>query len=151
MLGVMAFPDDDLAALAAAHGVAVSYEGSDRSPVDVDPDVVVAVLSELGVDASTPESVASALDAVRSTRSPVPGTVAVVQGQARDLGVHGRIELEDGTTLDVDGTLPADLPLGWHRLVTDDRDEVTVVVAPARLPEVPRTWGWMLQLSLIHI
>lgn len=150
MLGVMAFPDDDLAALAAAHGVAVSYEGSDRSPVDVDPDVVVAVLAELGVDASTPESVALALDDVRSTRSPVPGTVAVVQGRARDLGARGRMELEDGSALDVDGVLPADLPLGWHRLVTDDGDEVTVVVAPARLPEVPRTWGWMLQLYSVH-
>ena len=64
---------------------------------------------------------------------------------ARRIGAAGRLLLEDGSALEVDDELPGDLPLGWHRLVTDAQ-EVTLVVAPARMPEVPRTWGWMLLL-----
>lgn len=149
MLDAMALPDADLARLAAAHGVAVAYEGSDRTPVDVDADVVVAVLGALGVDATTPDAVAASLEAAAADTRPLASTIAATQGVAREVGVAGRVLLEDGGTLDVDGTLPADLPLGWHRLVTDEQD-VTLVVAPARLPEVPRTWGWMLQLYALH-
>ena len=45
--------------------------------------------------------------------------------------------------------LPADLPLGWHRLRSDGQ-EVTLVVVPTELPEPPETWGWMLQLYALH-
>lgn len=141
-------PDRDaLARLAASHGVATSYEGSDRTPVTVDDEIVVAVLGQLGVDATSDEAIVRELDAAQRASSRLPGTIAATQGTARHLGdgVAGTLHLEDGGTTEVSGELPEDLPLGWHRLATDGRD-VTVVVGPARLPEVPHTWGWMLQL-----
>ena len=146
MLDRMAVTDDAdaLGRLAAAHGVAMSYEGSDREVVTVDSDIVVAVLARLDVDASSAESIQRELQRAEA-RSSLPATIAVTEGSSRHLGVTGRLLLEDGTSLDVAGDLPADLPLGWHRLTAGDQ-EITVVVAPARMPEVPRAWGWMLQL-----
>ncbi|WP_309116910.1 4-alpha-glucanotransferase [Saccharothrix sp.] len=123
--------DDQLAALADAHGVATWYEDADQKRADVDPDVVVAVLAELGVDASTPEAVRRALAAPR----PAPKTIVLREGDV--LTEPGVLALEDGSTLD----LPATPPLGYHHL--GDR---TVIVAPRALPPVPKTWGWMLQL-----
>lgn len=141
-------PDRDaLARLAAAHGVATSYEGSDRTPVTVDDVIVVAVLGQLGVDATSDEAITRELASADRARGRLPATIAATAGVPRDLGddVVGTLHLEDGGTVEVDRSLPADVPLGWHRLTTGDR-EITVVVGPARLPEVPRTWGWMLQL-----
>ncbi|MEU4804508.1 4-alpha-glucanotransferase [Actinosynnema sp. NPDC023587] len=123
--------DDDLAALAELHGVATYYEDAGQRRADVDPDVVVAVLAQLDVDASTPEAVRRALAAPR----PEPSTVVLRAGDV--LPGPGVLGLEDGGAL----TLPAAPPLGYHRL--DDR---TVVVAPHALAPVPKSWGWMLQL-----
>ena len=142
---------DALSRLAAAHGVAMAYEGSDRQIVTVDHEIVIAVLARLDVEAGSAESIRRELKQVEAdrVRRPLPGTIAVTQGFGRDLGVAGRLLLEDGTTLEVDGDLPANLPLGWHRLTAGEQ-QVTVVVAPARMPEVPRTWGWMLQLYALR-
>ena len=142
---------DALSRLAAARGVALAYEGSDRETVTVDDEIVVAVLARLDVDAGDAESIRRELDRVEAERArrPLPATIAVTLGSARRLGVAGRVLLEDGSTLDIDDELPNDLPLGWHRLVTDQQ-EITLVVAPARMPEVPRTWGWMLQLYALR-
>ncbi|MBB5956775.1 4-alpha-glucanotransferase [Saccharothrix tamanrassetensis] len=123
--------DDELAALAEAHGVATYYEDAGQRRADVDPDVVVAVLAQLDVDASTPEAVRRALAAPR----PEPKTLVLREGEV--LEGTGTVVLEDGGEV----TLPAELPLGYHRL--GDR---TVVVAPRGLRPVPKTWGWMLQL-----
>ncbi len=142
---------DALSRLAAAHGVAMSYEGSDREVVTVDPEIVVAVLARLDVDAGSAESIQRELQLVEA-RSSLPATIAVTEGSSRPLGVAGELLLEDGSTLDIDGELPADLPLGWHRSSSGaaGEQEITVVVAPARMPEVPRTWGWMLQLYALR-
>src|SRR4051812_17781501 len=53
--------NDDLERLAAAHGVATGYVDWAQRPATVEPEAVVAALAALGVDASTPESVAAAL------------------------------------------------------------------------------------------
>lgn len=137
--------------LAAAHGVATWYLGGDRERVDVDPDVVVRVLAELGVDASSAAAVEDALEQVRARQESrsLPPTLVVHEGDEHDLGVDAVLELEDGGTLDVRGTLPADVPLGYHRLRAGDETSHLLVV-PARLPEVPLTWGWMLQLYSMH-
>ncbi|MBW4721203.1 4-alpha-glucanotransferase [Saccharothrix obliqua] len=123
--------DDELAALAEAHGVATHYEDAEQRRADVDRDVVVAVLAQLGVDASTPEAVRRALTAPR----PEPATVVLTAGDTLD--GPGELALEDGRVL----PLPAAPPPGYHRL--GDR---TVIVAPARLAPPTRSWGWMLQL-----
>ena len=105
---------DALSRLAAAHGVAMAYEGSDRETVTVDDEIVVAVLARLDVDASSAESIERELRRVEAERlrRPLPSTIAVAQGSTRHLGVAGRVRLEDGSELDVDGGLPADLPCG---------------------------------------
>ena len=58
------------------------------------------------------------------------------------------VECEDGQTRHVVGTLPADFPLGYHRLRTADGRERRLIVSPGRcwLPEGWRGWGWAVQL-----
>jgi 4-alpha-glucanotransferase len=61
--------------------------------------------------------------------------------------LHG----EDGAVLAVDSgaALPADLPMGYHRLHhADDGRERLLIVSPGRchLPADLRTWGWAAQL-----
>ncbi|WP_370936403.1 4-alpha-glucanotransferase [Amycolatopsis sp. cg13] len=141
----------ELAELAAAHGVATRYENADQIEVPVDPDVVIAVLAQLDVDAGTPQAIQRELAAVREARASqaLPPTVVVRAGQERELGQAATVELEDGTARDVGTTLPADLPLGWHEIVTAEQ-RVSLAVVPDRLPAVPPAWGWMLQLYALH-
>ncbi len=133
--------DDELAALAEAHGVATRYEDAGQRLVDVDPEVVVAVLAQLDVDASTPEAVRAALAALTDAPDALPATIVVREGRVLDLGHPATAVLEDGTEAD----LPAALPLGYHRV-----GATTVIVTPDRLRAVPRAWGWMVQLYALR-
>lgn len=133
--------DDELAALAEAHGVATWYEDSGQRVVEVDPAVVIAVLAQLDVDASTPEAVRRALAALADAPDTLPPTIVVRAGRVLDLGHPATAVLEDGTEVE----LPAELPLGYHRV-----GDTTVVVTPNRLPAVPRAWGWMVQLYALR-
>jgi 4-alpha-glucanotransferase len=60
----------------------------------------------------------------------------------------GTVEVEDGGELRVDGRLPPDLPLGYHRWRTPDGSATRLIVTPGRchLPEGLRAWGWAMQL-----
>ncbi|GAA3857243.1 4-alpha-glucanotransferase [Saccharothrix violaceirubra] len=127
--------DEDLAELARRHGVATRYQDADRRWVDVDADVVVAVLARLDVDAATPEAVGRALSAPPADEGPLVLRDDVV------LDGPGTVELEHGGAVD----LPAVLPPGYHRLAGR-----TVIVAPRTLPPVPAAWGWMLQLYAVR-
>ncbi|WP_020645069.1 4-alpha-glucanotransferase [Amycolatopsis balhimycina] len=137
--------------LADRYGVATRYENADQVWVDVDDDVVVAVLGQFGLDATSEEAIAEALTAAYEARSAavLPPTIVVREGTGRPLGVDAEVVLEDGTRRRADGELPADLPLGWHRVVAGDQEAVLAVV-PAKLPEVRPAWGWMLQLYALH-
>ena len=146
--------DPDLAELAAAHGVATSYRGPGRQPVAVDDDVVVAVLGLLDVDATTPEARTAALARARekAAAGALPGTIAHTAGTVRPLPGPGALTGPGGLTRDVT-ELADDLEPGYYVLRPVDPElgeTVTVVVAPAALPEVPRSWGWMLQLYALH-
>jgi 4-alpha-glucanotransferase len=143
--------EDNLAELAEAMGVATSYEDHEGRRVDVDPGVVVAVLAEFGVDAGRPAAVRHALGELRDRRARglLPSTVVLRQGRTRPLPGPGVVRLEDGGDRQVDGALPGDLPLGWHRLEAAGQ-QVTLVVAPATLPPPPPSWGWMVQLYALH-
>jgi 4-alpha-glucanotransferase len=136
----------ELAELAAAYGVAIRYENADQQMVDVDDDVVVAVLAQFDVAAGSPESITRELAAARA-RSRTQPTIVLREGTTRDVG-RATVVLEDGTRREVDGELPA-LPLGWHTLCTSERD-VTLVVVPNRLADVRPAWGWMLQLYALR-
>jgi 4-alpha-glucanotransferase len=143
--------DRQLAALAAAHGVATSYEDSRREQVEVSAETVVGVLGLLDIDATTPDRVAAALAAARFAidAGRLPPTIVLRTGTGRALPVPGVVTTEDGQRRDVGDALPDDLPLGWHRLACGEQD-VTLVVVPRRLPAPPPTWGWMLQLYALH-
>jgi 4-alpha-glucanotransferase len=60
---------------------------------------------------------------------------------------EAEVVCEDGTTRQVDGELPDDFPLGYHRLRTPDGRDRRLIVSPGRcwLPG-ERTWGWAVQL-----
>ena len=139
--------DADLVALAEAHGVATWYEDWHRERRDVSAESVIGVLGLLGVNASSPQSIRTELARTRVKRE--PGTLVVRHGTAKPLVRPGTITLEDGTTLPDVAEVPDTLPLGWHRLTTDDR-EVTLVVVPTELPEPPEAWGWMVQLYALR-
>ncbi|MET0448576.1 MAG: 4-alpha-glucanotransferase, partial [Aeromicrobium sp.] len=141
----------ELVELAHAHGVATEYEGSDRTMVRVDDELVIAVLGMLDVDATSDAAVTASLEAARTEQqsTALPPTIVLVEGATHDLGREARVDLEDGTSIEVAGSLPDDLPLGWHRVVTDEQT-VTLIVAPARMPDIRPTWGWMLQLYALR-
>jgi 4-alpha-glucanotransferase len=168
--------DPRLAELAAACGVATSYQDWAQRPVPVARAAVVAALAAVDVDASTPAAVEAALAARAEApwRRLLPPSV-VLRGRARrvDLRVPAtaaatlRVLLEDGGAVEVPvpGAVaerhgdrvrrPVDLPrlpLGWHRLEATAGavvEQCVLVVAPDRvaLPEgLDRAWGWMVQL-----
>jgi 4-alpha-glucanotransferase len=131
--------DDELAALAGAYGVATWYEDTRRRRIEVSDDVVVAVLEQLGVEVGSSPARADGL----------PDPLVVRQGATPSISGAGSLSTEDGGTVAVRDRLPGDLPLGWHRLAVRDR-EVTVVVTPARLDDVPPAWGWQTQLYALR-
>jgi 4-alpha-glucanotransferase len=142
--------DRQLRSLAAAHGVATGFDSSGGQRVTVRPETVVAVLGLLDVDATSPGSIRAALAEARAEADVLPSTVVVrAGGTGRPLPAPGEVTLEDGRSVPVGTTLPTDLPLGYHRLTCGGQD-VHLIVAPRRLPAVPRSWGWMLQLYALR-
>ncbi len=180
--------DPDLAALADAYGVATGYEDYAHRPVPVAAATVVAVLAALGVPADGRAAVRAALTLVDLApwRRLLPPSVVVRREAPGEVLLHApaagtptvEIQLEDGGRRSlsvaaarrhraVDGVelaewpvrLPAELPLGWHRLratasgppgTPARTEEVLLVVTPSRL-SLPRgvgrqAWGWMVQL-----
>ncbi len=145
--------DPPVAELAAAYGVAVSYVDAIDRPVEVAQRTVVDVLGALGVDATTPEAVGTALAASRreAARRTLPPTVVVTAASPAGLSLPGRtpvsLRAEDGQVVAVTGrTLPAGLPVGSYTLIVGDQT-ATLMVVPDRLPPpTGRAWGWMLQL-----
>ncbi|MEU2349905.1 4-alpha-glucanotransferase [Modestobacter sp. NPDC049651] len=76
-------------------------------------------------------------------------TAPIVARPGDPLEVHGaEVRCEDGSTRTVDGSLPEDFPLGYHRLRTPDGRDRRLIVSPGRcwLPEGWRGWGWAVQL-----
>ncbi|HEX4655511.1 MAG TPA: 4-alpha-glucanotransferase [Mycobacteriales bacterium] len=148
--------DEDLARLAAHHGVATSYADQLRRPVQVDRAAVVGVLAALGVDASTQASVHGEL-AAADGRSPTPSVVVVKRSVGGHVAVGGaaQLRLEDGShrTVASDGgrvRLAPGLPLGYHCLELGDR-ELPVVVTPDRVSARDRRgWGWAVQLYALR-
>ncbi|GIL37520.1 4-alpha-glucanotransferase [Phycicoccus sp. DTK01] len=186
-------PSPRLVELAQAHGVATEYWDWRGQHVVVPTSSIVAVLAALGVEASDDAAVEVALadHADRPWRRTLPPTVVTRAGRTAQVQVHVPagsgvglvVELEDGGRVEaaqvdrwvpdrvVDGVplgeatfeLPADLPLGWHRLVAVGDAEpleaasatATLVVTPERL-ELPepvasrRVVGLMAQLYQVR-
>jgi 4-alpha-glucanotransferase len=106
----------------------------------------------------SPEALSAIRRAMRGTDRPKqPGTRAaegtydrvlvLTEGEGGAVGA-GDVRLEDGTTLTVDGRLPAEVPAGYHHMARPDGTTARIIVAPAAcfLPESLRIWGWAIQL-----
>ncbi|MEO8075325.1 MAG: 4-alpha-glucanotransferase [Acidobacteriota bacterium] len=80
-------------------------------------------------------------------KGPSPEVIVAAEHEQAEIG-PANVRLEDGTTLTVDHTLPADVPAGYHQTVRRDGSSAMLIVAPARcfLSESSRTWGWAIQL-----
>jgi 4-alpha-glucanotransferase len=98
-----------------------------------------------------PEASLEAFLAAMGAHGPEPQAApVVVTGAGHEPAAldAGQLELEDGTTVAVDGPLPRDVPFGYHRFVPREGGPVTqVIVSPGRCrPPERRTWGWASQL-----
>ncbi|MDD9205520.1 4-alpha-glucanotransferase, partial [Georgenia sp. 10Sc9-8] len=181
-------PSEDLRALAEAHGVATEFSGFTGEHRQVPAGTIRTVLAALGVAAADEDEVRASLAdlEVAPWREVLPPSVVVRAGREHPVPVHvpdgaavrAHVELEDGRrrTLAqsgawvaprlVDGRLtgratfllPADLPLGWHRVVAEvegaEPVDTTLAVAPDRLPDpslrTARGWGMMAQLYSVR-
>ncbi|MCV7184164.1 4-alpha-glucanotransferase [Mycolicibacterium murale] len=139
--------------MAAAHGVATSYNNERREPVEVDADVIITVLGLLDVEATTEADRRRELAKVAELDQAgmIAPTVAVrVDGSTHTVPGARLLVGEDGTQIEVEDSLPVDLPVGWYRLHTSQGQEVTLVAAPPKVPTAPVSWGWMLQLYALR-
>ena len=183
----MALSNPFLAELAAAFGIATEFWDWKGRLTEVTDETVIAILAGMDVDASDPDRARAALEDLRQrpwTRL-LPPCVVMEQGTVRQVQVHLphvswvrlAVRLEEGGWRDVpqvtddepprwvDGVLtgqasfelPADLPLGYHRLqatTASGQQEATLVVSPAFLGFPPsmgekRAWGYAVQLYSI--
>lgn len=78
-----------------------------------------------------------------------PPSIILGPGGQRRVERPAELLLEDGTELRITGTIPPDLPNGYHRLRPLDGDRtVQVIKRPATcfLRRDMKTWGWAVQL-----
>ncbi|MEW2045924.1 4-alpha-glucanotransferase [Streptomyces sp. NPDC005476] len=146
---------DELARLAALHGVATSYQPSPDRTVTASAAAVTRALTALGVDAGSPEAVRAALAARERELAGrlLPPTVVCWQGSPCEPlatlpeGAVLRVRTEQGESRDsVEG-----LPPGVHGLTVTAPDGRTghahLIVAPPRLPTpAGRSYGLLVQL-----
>ncbi len=100
---------------------------------------------------ASPETLAAVMAALRPNESSASseGTLVVHPGEQPELP-EPELVTEDGTVLQIDGRLPADLPLGYH-LLRDDAGERRLVVAPSRCHLPDDLWGWGFAVQLYSL
>lgn len=107
----------------------------------------------------TPEETRRAVMAAMEADPHAPGPAAEAPvlflrpGRPACLIGEGTLVLETGEEMDVKGTLPSNLPFGYHTLrQTESEVPLRVIVSPERcyLPEDLHVWGWSLQLYALH-
>ncbi|MGO4956051.1 4-alpha-glucanotransferase [Luteococcus sp. Sow4_B9] len=184
----MALNDPILSELAEHFGIATEFWDWKGRETQISEETVIAVLKSLEIDASTPELAQQAVEELRNRpwRRKLPACVVLEQGQPGWVNVHVNsgadaslyIRLENGehretwqSTNDapdreLDGAwigeatfqLPADLPLGYHRLVLRSQDvevESSLIITPSFLG-LPasmndrRIWGYATQLYSVR-
>ncbi|MEV0991625.1 4-alpha-glucanotransferase [Streptomyces sp. NPDC049949] len=136
---------DDLARLAALHGVATTYQPAEDVTVRVPEATVVAVLRQLGVDCDTPEAVrghlaAAEREAAHRLLPPVlvwwAGSEPPRELAALPPGTRLRLEGDEAGGWEPGGRGAP--PLGVHRVGVETPDgrigDATLIVAPERAP-----------------
>jgi 4-alpha-glucanotransferase len=124
--------------LASSWGVVDGYRDIGGRWVTPEPEAVSGVLGAMGAD--SPEPPRSDMLVVRAGETPT------IAGAAE-------IVTEDGAVLPVAGTLPGDLPTGYHTIRDLDRGtEARLIVSPGscHLPAGLRDWGWAVQLYALR-
>ncbi|MFP5416634.1 MAG: 4-alpha-glucanotransferase [Actinomycetes bacterium] len=177
-----------LADLAGAFGISTEFWDWKGRHIEVDDTTVVGILAGMGVDASSDDAARAALadHAQRRWRRAVPPCTVVQEGASPQITIHVPagtsasvwVRLEEGARRDgwavennepdreIDGTmvgegtfeLPADLPLGYHRIHLESaagRSDGTLVVTPRFLgfPKAMgsrRVWGYATQLYSVR-
>ncbi|OKK19563.1 4-alpha-glucanotransferase [Streptomyces sp. CB00455] len=157
---------DDLARLAALHGIATAYQPAADVTVQVPQTTVVTLLGALGVATGAPEDVRERLarDGARAANMLLPRVLVRWEGEppppalaALPAGCRIRLEPEEGPQEAAEwesghaGPLPEGLPLGVHRITATAPDgrtaDTVLIVAPDRAPAAPeRTHGLLVQL-----
>jgi 4-alpha-glucanotransferase len=120
-----------------AQGVDLCYEDALGKMHETSEKTVAAILDAMGYDGSSEDP------------NEATGPIIIRQGERYRLDSPGIIELESGTSSPVSGFLPADVPLGYHRLRTERHDKgIDLIVSPGQcwLPPDLNTWGWAVQL-----
>ncbi len=184
----MALDDPALAELAAHFGIASEFWDWKGRHTRVTEATVIAVLASLEIDASTPEKAWAAVEQIRLKpwRRMLPPCVVIREGQPGWVDVHVdagapaelTVRLEQGGVRDawqvennnpdrwIDERMvgeatfqvPADLPLGYHRLHlrSGDREAETTLVVTPNFLGFPRTmgerriWGYATQLYSVR-
>ncbi|WP_131739504.1 4-alpha-glucanotransferase [Actinomadura roseirufa] len=155
--------EDELITLARLHRVATRYADWRGREVDVPRETLVAVLAALGVDASGPAAVRSALERRAGPGPLLPPVVVLRRGAAAsppevpDGPAELSVALDSGEVVALPGGLaaglPPDVPCGWHRLRArahdrqgDRYESAPLLLAPAALRRPERAWGFTVQL-----
>ncbi len=74
-------------------------------------------------------------------------------GETIQIDRAGELELEDGTSLRIEASLPPDLPVGYHWLRHGDREARTLIIqrpAACHFDPQMRIWGLAVQLYAVH-
>lgn len=180
----MALSDPHLTELAHAYGIATEFWDWKGRLTEVSAETVIAILAAMDVDATDPEKSSEALAAAydRPWLRVLPACVVIEQGRCEPLLAHVphgewvtvSVRLEEGgqrelrqlthdvAPREVSGRLigeaafelPADLPLGYHRLEANTAQgevDATLIVSPdfVGFPDAlgeRRTWGYAAQL-----
>lgn len=119
-------------------GIDRTYEDAAGKLQEVSDEAVEAIRNAMG---RPPRPVHSWFD------DPVK---VIRQGQSLPLPAAAELRFEDGTSRQVHGQLPRDLPIGYHDVIPSNQagNSVRLIVSPGRchLPPDLRIWGWSAQL-----
>jgi 4-alpha-glucanotransferase len=146
---------DALKQLADRVGIVASYTDQTGRRRRTGRGTMRALLGAMGLNADSPAEAAERLaeieaeDAGRQIPEWAIGEPGAPITQLVPAGAEWRIVLEDGSMQEGRGDTLPPLPLGLHRLTVGGHD-CTLIVAPPRLPEPPRSWGIMLPLHALR-
>src|SRR5690349_16218062 len=102
-----------------AHGIDLYYEDALGNKHETSETTVSAILRAMRSDESDRKS--------GSTSDPI----ILRRGEVHRLDSPGVIEFESGSTSPVSGSIPPDIPLGYHRLRTEASESVVdLIVSP---------------------
>lgn len=165
--------------LAQASGLSTSYVDQVGTYTEISDEALVGVLAALGVDASSDDAIAAALDSNAKAKAEqlIAPTIVATVGQVTTVPLNCEpgevtdmaVTLESGEDFDGEVSVEAadkgaslvigdSLPMGYHTVTVAAgarRAQATVICAPAiiAVPEAVATkqrWGWMAQMYSVR-